>query len=55
MDELNELLIEEVQKASNFTIADIATMNHLMEANQVVNSNSQNKEVSGGGENQKFW
>lgn len=54
MDELNKLLIEEVKKASNFTIADIATMNHLIEANQVVNSNSQNKEVSGGGENQNF-
>lgn len=54
MDELNELLIEVVKKASNFTIADIATMNHLIEANQVVNSNSQNKEVSGGGENQNF-
>lgn len=54
MDEFNELLIEVVKKASNFTIADIATMNHLIETNQVVNSNSQNKEVSGGGENQNF-
>ena len=54
MDELNKLLIEEVKKASNFTIADIATMNQLIEANQVVNSKSQNKEVSGGGENQNF-
>ena len=52
MDELNKLLIEEVRKASNFSIADIAAVNHLIEARQVVNSNSQNKKVSGGVENQ---